>query len=63
MTEPDVLDATIDCPDCYGSGEVTYGLPGFSCDLEQSEVTEDCPACHGSGKCRLGDLPKAQEAM
>lgn len=56
MTEPNVLDATIPCPDCCGSGEVTYGLPGFSCDSDQATETGDCEACGGTGTCRLGDL-------
>lgn len=55
MDEPNVLDAKIDCPDCFGSGEVMYEY-GFACDLEPRQEIVDCPACHGTGELRLGDL-------
>lgn len=57
MTEPDVLDARIPCPDCHGSGEAEYLVAAGPFGYDgQDVITEECPACHGSGRCRLGDL-------
>jgi hypothetical protein len=57
MDEPNVLDATIPCPDCCGSGEAgVLVAAGYFGHEGQDVVKEECPACHGSGDCRLGDL-------
>lgn len=57
--EPDVLDATIDCPDCEGTGRVEYEY-GSPVDIEPTQVEEDCEACGGTGRCRLGNLEAAR---
>jgi hypothetical protein len=57
--EPDPLDATLECPDCDGTGEVQVTVAAGYFGWEgQDSVDEECEACHGSGTLRLGDLEK-----
>lgn len=60
MNEPNILDAKINCPDCFGSGEIEYEY-GMAGDLEPRSETIDCSACHGTGEARLGDLATEAE--